>query len=247
MNTLISLLLVLGVLAIFGLLVYYMVVSTRRESEKKRRVARSLGFRPFEAQPGLVERISRLYRHGDQSEQFELRDVSRRGMPDGELFLFDLVKTSGDDDRYPEEQAVAVLSPYLDLPDFVVFPKVDLDGKAAALANRVIEWTVKQFGTPVEFPEVPEFERLYVVSSPDPDRTYRYLNQIILHRLAQTRYLTIQAGGDVLVVGEMPLSGKSNTEAALSERVRQAMDIYSIFMSYGERSQPDDDLRSAIS
>lgn len=232
MNTVIALT-VLAVLFIFGVVVYLMISSSQKGSERKRTIARSLGFTPVEADERLTIRLSHLYRRGDRERTFELRDVSRKSMPDGELIIFDLVETSGEDDSFPEQRAVAVISDYLDLPEFLAFPKADTEGTAADLANRLLGWVLSKFDTPVEFPEVPEFQRRYIVTSPEPENTRRFLNQTVLRRLARTPYLTIHAQGNLFILNNVERAGKPQTYETVNERVKQAMDVYGIFTAYG--------------
>ncbi len=239
MSPALTLLLVLGILAIFGVVIYLMINSSRKSSEKKRQISHSLGFSPVEADGELMVRISDLYRQGDDKRTFELRDVSLKRMPDGELVLFDLVETSGEDDSYPEQQAVAVISKYLDLPEFLIFPKAGTEGSAADLANRLLGWVLSKFDTPVEFPEAPGFQRRYIVTSPEPDNTRRFLNLTVLRRLAQTQYLTIHAHGNLFILNNIDRAGKPPIYEAVSERVKQAMDVYVVFSAYGVSSPGD--------
>jgi hypothetical protein len=241
----IAALVVLAMLFIFGVVIYLMINSSRRASEKKRQISGSLGFNTLEADAELLERISHLYRRGDRKRTFELRDVSRKSMPDGELVIFDLVETSGEDDSYPEQQAVAVISDHLDLPEFLIFPKAGTEGAAADLANRLLGWVLSKFDTPVEFPEVPEFQRRYIVTSPEPENTRRFLSQTVLRRLAQISYLTIHAYGNIFILNSIERAGKPHTYDAVSERVKQALDVYVVFSSYGAPTHPgmDEDNR----
>jgi hypothetical protein len=226
-----SLFIFLGFLLIFVAVVYLLIVSNRRNRDKKRQIAQSLGFTPIEPDAVLTMCISQLYQRGETTQTHELRNVLRKVLPDGEMILFDLVETSGNDDSYPEQQAVAVISHYLNLPPFMIFPKADTDGVVTNLANKVLEWFISKVGTPLEFPEVPEFQERYLLTSSDEASTRRFLNESILRRLAQTRLLVIHAGGDVFSLSHFDTSGNTFSHEKLSETVKQAMDIYMIFQT----------------
>jgi hypothetical protein len=226
-----GLILVLGILLLFAGLIYWMIASNRRDKDKKRQVAQSLGFTPIEPDALLTMCISQLYQRGEKTQTYELRNVFRKVLPDGEMILFDLVDTSGDEDSYSEQQAVAVISHYLNLPHFMIFPKADTDGMVTNLANKVLEWVISKVGAPLEFPEVPEFQERYLLTSTEEDSVRSFLNESILRRLAQTRLLVIHTGGDVFTLSHFDTTRKTFSRETLSERVKQAMDIYVIFQS----------------
>ena len=128
----IGLTLVFGVLGIFVLIGLFMIRSERKDREAKLQINRSLGFASIDPDPEVVRKISHLYRNirlnRDASEgiEFELRNVFHKRMADGEMYTFDLVDTSGEEDSHIEKQAVAVVSPQMNLPQFVIFPKMDI-------------------------------------------------------------------------------------------------------------------------
>jgi hypothetical protein len=195
-----------------------------------------LGFTPIDPDPELVRKITRLYSDiratgpNGAGESYELQNVFGKRMLDGELYLFDLVNTSGEDDSYTEVQAVAVVSPHLALPAFMLTPRSDMEGVVSMLGNQLLAWVISKFGNPVEFPESPQFERRYLVSSPDPGGVRRFLDEERLHRLAKTRLMGVHAGGDLFTVARIDLSARSLTQEMISERVSQAMDVFSIFL-----------------
>ncbi|NJN93395.1 MAG: hypothetical protein HC875_04545 [Anaerolineales bacterium] len=224
-----GLIVVLGILLVFGLIVFWMFTSARKEIDRKRQMAQTLGFSSIEPDPALTAVISQVYPSAKSKPCYELRHVTHKILDNGKMVLFDLVETSGEDNSYPEEQAVAVISARLDLPPFTLFPKADTEGWLTNLANQALTWAVSKVGTPVEFPEVPEFQRRYMVTSADPDATRRFLTEDILRRLAQTRLCTLHAGGQVFTFSELNPSRKALTIEMLHERVRQAADIFQTF------------------
>lgn len=83
--------------------------------------------------------------------------------------------------------------------------------------------------TPVEFPEAPEFQRRYLVSSPDPEGARRFLSGEVLQQLAQTRLYSIYAGGQIFTFSQLNPSKKAFTLDTLSERMHMAAEVYQIF------------------
>ncbi len=227
---------VLFILLLGGSVIALMIRSERRDRENKLRVAQSLGFSPADPTPELVRRMTQLYhsirvsRHHPDGDTYELEAVSKRRLPDGDIFIFDLINNSGAESSHTEKQAVAIVSALLNLPVFMVFPKADIDGVVPQMGNKFLGWVFSKIGHPIEFPQAPEFARRYLVSSPDPDGTRQFLNEDRLHRLAQTRLININAGGDMFTVASIGIE-KPVTQELMRERVDQAMEVLSIFLS----------------
>lgn len=90
----------------FAVMVLGAVFVTRKEKANKTQVAQLLGMTPG-PQPdvALAEKIFALYRTSWGTAIYTLRNGSRAApLADGELFLFDLVDTSGDDNSLRYER-----------------------------------------------------------------------------------------------------------------------------------------------
>ena len=235
----VELLVVLGILLLFGLLVVYIIYSERKGRAAKIELSRSLGFSPIDPEPELIQKIVWLYQnlrkngHPPADDQFQLQNVACKRLPDYDLFIFDLLNRSGDEDSYTEDGALAVVSPHLKLPTFMVFPKADIDGKLSLMGNKFLTWIFTKVGNPIGFPECPEFERRYLVSSPDPAGTRLFLNESRLHQMAKTRLMSIQAGGDLFTVSRVDQFTKpvnDNDKETMSTRIQLARDVFLIFV-----------------
>lgn len=233
----VELLVVLGILLLFGLLVVYIIYSERKGRAAKIELSRSLGFSPIDPEPELIQRIVRLYQnlrkngHAPADDQFQLQNVACKRLPDYDLFIFDLLNRSGDEDSYIEDGALAVVSPHLELPTFLVFPKADIEGTLSFMGNKFLTWIFTKVGNPIEFPECPEFERRYLVSSPDPAGTCQFLNESRLHQMAKTRLMSIQAGGDLFTISRVDQFTKPvNVKETMSTRIQLARDVFLIFV-----------------
>jgi len=132
-----AILVLLLVLLIFAGVVVLTVTASRKEKQAKAQIAQSLGLTPVEPDAALAEKIVALHRTPWSTGQFRLRNVAYRPLPDGELFLFDLV-TGGDTDSFAANQAVAIRSVSLRLPPFQMFPQVNAEKYGlGALANKI--------------------------------------------------------------------------------------------------------------
>jgi hypothetical protein len=226
-------LIVLLVLLAFTAMVYFAVSISRKEKERKMQVAQLLGMTPL-AQPdaALEEKIFSLHHKSWVTAKYELRNVFRRLLPDGELFLFDLVDTSSDGDSSAQNQAVAIRSATLRLPPFQFYPKVDTTKYAlGGLANKIVEWGVSKLGIPVNFPEFPAFDACYAVTSEDPDAMRRFFTESMARYFARTQFYTLHAADDLFVFAEIEPGFKSNDQSHMSRRVNRALEIFRLFQN----------------
>jgi len=134
-----AVLFLVGFLFVFSWMFYMLFQSNRKEKETKQQVAQSLGFSPIEPDTNLTEKICNLYRRTWTNKSYELRHVARRVIPEGEMFLFDLLDASTEDYSPIERQAVAVISPALNFPPFTLFPRASQQYALSNLANRMVE------------------------------------------------------------------------------------------------------------
>jgi hypothetical protein len=222
-----SILIAFGVLAFFAFILYLGIRSGRADSDNKRQLAQMLGFTIIEPDEGLNEKISNLYQHKSQNKKYQFRHVSCKMLPDGEMLLFDLIETSGEDDSITEQQAVAIISPQLELPGFMLHPKVDAEKYfIGGLANKMIRWATTFVGEPVDFPEFPEFQNKYIVSSLDPEPVRRYFDSSLAQALARTSMYRVYACGDTFTFSQLSTQVKAPNRESLSQRINQALDVY---------------------
>lgn len=222
----------------FAAIVAWMIRSWRRRQEAQSQIQQALGFASIEPLPELRAKIAGLYHatrldaHNPSKDRYQLARVAARHMPDCDLYLFDLLDTSGGETGISDRQAVAVISQYLDLPPFMIFPKADVDGSLSKLGDRFLGWLASTFGNPVDFPDFPEFNSKYLVSSLDALGTRQFLDADRLHALAHTRLLNIHACGDVFSLSHMEIQMESPT----TERARASVNLaLSLFRSWQKR------------
>lgn len=232
----IKLMVVALVIGLFALIVTWMILAERKSRAAQRQALQSLGLAAVDPPPGdLAQKIAQLYRairkhhRHAANDRYELRNVFGKRLHHGEMYIFDLVNTSGDEDSVTESQAVAMVSPHLNLPPFMIVPKSDIPGLTSDLGNKLLGWVVERFGNLVEFPQAPEFTQRYLVSSPEPDAVRQFLDETRLRRLAKTRLVGVHASGDIFTLARMDMMAKSDTRQLLSERIDQAQAVFTIF------------------
>jgi hypothetical protein len=221
-----SILFLIVFLSIFSGIIYLAIRASSNDQKAKQELASTLGFTPTEAHAALLAKISRLYQRG--KNKYEMRNVFHKKLPDGEMYLFDLVETSGEDDSWTETQAVAVISSYLKLPHFTLFPKADQKYALSGVANKILEWGMSFVGKPIPFPEFPAFNDKYVVTSNESDLARIYLDENLLRYFSQTQMYMLHAMGDIFTFNEMdPKFGKMDQES-MSRRINRAMEIFRV-------------------
>jgi len=215
----------IGFLVVFGLIVYMAMQSNRKEKETKQQIAQSLGFSPFEADGDLTEKISSLYQRPWSKNSYRLQQVSRRLISDGEMYLFDLVDTSGDDESWVERQAVAIISPSLSLPPFAFYPKADQKYALSWLANQIVEWGLSKIGEPVAFPQFPALTERYVITSQDVEGLRSFVDEPLARFFSQTEMSMLHAAGDVFTFAEMNPNFNTGDLESMTRRINRALEI----------------------
>jgi hypothetical protein len=225
----VALVIVVSVVLIFGALIYGTITSNRKDREKKQGIARSLGFTPVDADETLSAQIEQAYSLHKRSRRYELKHLSRKNLPDAEMFLFDLIDHSGDNDSVAEQQAVAMISARLNLPQIMIYPKAEMGGWAGGLGNKLLTWAASKAGTLLAFPDNPEFEQRYMVSSLEPELAHSFFDFDKCKRLARIRLMTVQGRGSTFVLSTIGPSRDLDMLEMVRERVYQAMDVFDIF------------------
>jgi len=225
-----TILVVLIILLVFAGLIAFSIVNVRQQKQAKTQMAQTLGLTPVEPDSSLLAQISALYQTPGNKPRHSLHHVMRRRLPDGELFLFDLVDRDGESDSWLERQAVAIRSDTLHLPPFQIFPKINPEKYAlGALANAIVEWGASKLGTPVQFPEFPAFQARYTLTSSDPEAARRFFDEDKARFFARTEYYNLRAAGNLFVFAEIQPGLKVNDPAQITNRINRALDIYRLF------------------
>lgn len=218
------------ILALILLSVIWMVSSDRKRKTEKSFIASELGFYPMETpEDHFFRKVVHL--HQKQAHQcLELRNLYQKKEADATFYLFDLIESSGDSSDLMAEGVIAVNSPLLNLPRFSIFPKIDMEGKFAELANRFLTWAVEQSSNRIVFETDPHFERRYMVCGEDERAVKQFLSDYHLSRLSRGEYWQIEAEGDMFTLSKVEFTSRENNKVAdLSERLREARMIFDLF------------------
>jgi hypothetical protein len=228
MNDVVTPLIALAVLALAAFLVYRIVLHVRQKSAERRAALRSLGFEPVPSSDGeVVSTIVDLCKRW-RGDRYRVDNLLERRGSDHRLLLFDLHDTSADNDH---PGLLAVISRRLDLPRFTLYPRLEMEGRLAAVTNAVLEKLVRHQGKTVAFPAHPSFDRRHFVSGGDEGEIRRFFDEDRLAALAEKQYLMIEAGGDCFIAGRVYLRGRPSDSDLddVSQRVGEAEELLRLF------------------
>jgi hypothetical protein len=231
-NALIGILVVLGFILFFGWMIVWMSRSTKQQKQERADMAAMLGFQPV-LKTEYVKLKSRLAhinpKHGSNSK--ELRDVFVKHLPEGDLYLYDLLDNSGDSSNVIQNRALALVVTGKQFPRFVISARLSMPGMLAQLANKVIVWAVGYQMTIFDFPEVPDFNEHFVVAGEEELAVKNLLNSSILHRIKGYEWIFLAGGGDTLEYSPQfeKYTGKKDINY-LSARINSALDVMRLFI-----------------
>ncbi|MGE0371869.1 MAG: hypothetical protein AB7Q01_08280 [Gammaproteobacteria bacterium] len=214
-----------GTLVAAGM-IYPVIRKKRHEGKWAAQNAEMLGFAPLDADPILADDISNLYRIPGYRTRYELRNMFHRDIPGGQMFLFDLIDVSDENDAVIERQAVAIKSSRLNMPRVTLYPRVE--HSAWQLAGRADAWMRLPFPvTRVDFPEFPTFASRYVVgTSEDSGDAHGFFEKPLITYLAQTDSLVIRAAGALFTLSDNSANSNGVNAETVAGRVRNALNTF---------------------
>lgn len=196
-------LLVVGLFAV----AIWAIVSQERKARVKRNYLLGVGFTAVKVpDPTLVERFVRLYQKTPQQE-IELRRVLQADLRGGQILVFDVWDTGGEETSVVDTGVVGIVSPDLDLPRFSLMPHLPFKGAVGGLmvqaAERLSGWAASKAGmSPLSFADHPEFEAKFLVFGQDEAQVRQFLSPDRLTWLTGLPDLyKIEAGGDAFALG----------------------------------------------
>ena len=210
--------LALAVGGLVAFLIYKGVAAAREKEEEKRRGRRALGFEPLSPPPTEVaEPILALHKGKKMGDVFE-----RKGSAD-RLYLFDLTNQSGDSS--PRE-TIAIFSRRLRLPRLTIFPRLEGDGRLAALGNFVLKKLAQRGGRAVDLSHL-RFARRHFVSGPDEAAIRQFLTEGRLDRLAEMEHMAVAGEGGLFTCQRVQIGRRKRRadRTEVSESVQRAEEL----------------------
>jgi len=182
-----SLIIVLLVLGILALVIFGIIYQNRKVKERRQQLITN-GYTPVDRpDAALLARLVAL--HGRKGQRYRLRNVFRREVPEGEIILYDLWETGGDDNSSVTTGAMALIAPTLHLPQMMLMTHPNLPDHTNNLlvkaAEKLINWSAGLGGMKrIYFPDNYHFDSRYYVMAKDEDAVRAFLDDTRLIYLA---------------------------------------------------------------
>jgi hypothetical protein len=234
-----SIFLILTILAFVGIVAYYSISTTKRDTVHRAEVASSLGFQPAsgESYSLLMQRLAEINPRLGRS-YMELHNVFAKEIPEGSLFLYDMWNTSGEKNNIVHNQALALIVPQLSLPRFIISSKMMSKGLIATFANNIITWVFQNTMPIVGFPDYPEFNNRFTVAASDAQAFRNILDRSAMDQLRSHGDVFLAGGKDTLLYSPMLTRNKGvKHDTDLSDRITAGLDIMQALLASIERQK----------
>lgn len=236
----------------FAIMVWALFAARRKAGERRQRLLEQ-GFAPLDPpDEALIESIAGVYAMRP-NRRVELRDVYQRPIPGGRLFLFDAWDVGGRENDIAGRGVVALQSPSLDLPPFMLWPLPEMGAAgggflaraAQGLMDRALDWAATYSGMQryrladlSTDGSAAEFDEHYLLFGRDPSRLGALFARALPARLASLgSSYALHGAGDLLFVeagssfSKRPSSPSTPPDDAA--RVSAARKIFAWFQEAG--------------
>ncbi len=224
-NALIALICVGGFFLVFLILMLLSVIQKRKRKTALGTIVTQLGFQVQpRADAEFLRHLQKLY---EPSQVKKVSNVAVKLVGDEWYFLFDITYTSprmSSSDSYPsistENNNVAVLSPHLDLPPFILMNRIMAPDVLGGIPDRVLSYTATAAGFR-EYKEVPAvFEMNYKLFIKDDPRLATAFPDQLLNQLGLLDNVVGRGLDKLLVLNRYDLRGSDKLDAVkMAEQV----------------------------
>lgn len=229
-------LLALGVILIFGMLLFFAIRTSRRQQLEQDHQLQGLGFSALDSPPPELERRVREIYQTKEGQEIQLWRVYYRRELDQDLYLFD-ADTSGES----SEQGSGVfglISSRLALPRFslVTMPDFDRDSLIGGLMDKLLD-KVMSFAEGylqlerIEFPDRPELDDQLILFGRDSYAVREMIDRVGIYSLTSNKQsLQIAGSGDFITVDFSTPSSPDQADQDLASRYQTFVHIARSFM-----------------
>lgn len=224
----IGLIIAFVVIVLVFVAVIWAAVTQRRKEEHLEAILFQLGFSLASPPPPQLAQTIIELRGAGPHKSLELKDVFRRSIAGGELYLFDVLDTGGSETATEAERALAVVSPSLDLPRFILIPRPDFGGRAtgvlAQLAERALTWATSRTGLEeITFEGDLEFNEAFITLVREPEAVRSFLTDRRRTEVLQmSRRYVLDAVGNTLLISRNPVEREQAPDAM--EQIRETQE-----------------------
>jgi hypothetical protein len=231
-------LLAVGVILLFGLILFLVIRTSRRQQLAFDHQLQQLGFQALETPPPELERrVAELYQTRAERE-IELWRVYHRRELDQDLYVFDAVDISGDSSDVGSA-VFGMISRNLALPRFsmVTMPDFDRDSLIGGLMDKILDKVLDYAEgylqlERIEFPDRPELDDQIMLFGRNPAAVREILDRVGLYSLTREKMsLQIAGSGDFITVDFTMPSSADLPDQGLVSRYQTFVEISRKFMT----------------
>jgi len=204
-------LIVIAMALAIGLMIIGIVRMAKRQQLAFDTTMRQHGFLPVERLDDNVgEKLTNLLRR--RKESVRLSRIYKCDRMDYDLYRINVTRGSGD-----AEPTFALVGRHLNLPRFMVVPRVTLPGALNSLWKKLFEHLVADFDlTEATLADCPRFGEKYQVFAADPELVRHSVPATAWERLAAESQIMLSAADDIIIFQEMPFSKASRRKGGKS-------------------------------
>lgn len=202
------------IISLFGIAVALSARYEKKRSEALRTAAENLGFSFLPTPSELMHERLRSMDLFQRGRGNKASNYLHRASDDVEVLIFDHQYTvsSGKNSHTHKQSVVAINSPQLNLPRFVISPEHFFHRIATAMGYQDID-----------FDQYPKFSKQFLLRGSDEQAIRDKLQNIDLERLAEFSGLCIEASADHFLVW---FAGKRSKPDDLQTLFKQAFEIF---------------------
>jgi hypothetical protein len=183
-----------------GIAIFVLIVTAIRRTQtmkaEQNRLLREFGFVSLKrVEPTLEERVRSLVPQHQKS--IRLVNIHQLDRNDGKVYIFDLYTGGKNSSTY---KSIAIISQYLNLSRFSLYPKINLGGIIGKALNKMIKYIVSRNLREIILDNNPEFMNKYQLFGNDRDSVKEIYSGDLPRRLLEKADLFyIQAEGDTVL------------------------------------------------
>ena len=230
-------LLPIGVILVYGLIVYFAIRTSRRQLHETDHQLQQLGFHLLESSPPELERrVEHLYQTKVERE-IEIWRVYHRRELDQDLYVFDAVDTRGDSSEVGSG-VFGLISPTLALPRFslVTLPGFNPESLIGGLMDKLLDKVMAYAEGYLQLERIdlsdrPDLDDQVVLFGQNPMAVREMLDRVGLYSLIKdTGSVQIAGSGDFITVDFSMPSNPNQPEDDLVVRYQTFVEITRRFM-----------------
>lgn len=203
--------------AFFLLFAVLLIIGLRANAKRKKQVealASQFYFTPLSTPPSdLMPALKSAFVPSDVTR---VKNVYQHVYGDERVFLLDIYSrsNSGNNEESVENSSLVTLSPHLDLPQFILYNRLQAPGKLGNLLGSIVE-TMMSRSMLKSFQDVPpEFDVKYALYTLDEAATSQTFTPEVLTRIAAMDGIYARGQGRILVVSSQSLRQGARLDAA---------------------------------